>query len=250
MDHARRGDLRGARRVASGATASLAIFHGEGAGYGFLYPVLAGIPLSVGRLATGYASLKLLQALTMSLVAVPISLYGRRFMRPGYALVAGALALASPLTLYSGFLMTEVLIYPLGAFALLAIARAVETATLRDQAIAFGAIALTILTRVQSVVLVAVFAAAIVVNWLLSRERRTLRPFWPVWSVLAAAGAAVAAAPGLFGAYEETLRGHYPLRPGGQPDRRALQLPGALDGRRSGRRARAAAVRHRARRRA
>ncbi len=109
--------------------------------------------------------------------------------------------------------MTEVLIYPLGAFALLAVARAVETATLRDQAIAFGAIALTILTRVQSVVLVAVFAAAIVVNWLVSRERRTLRSYWPVWWVLAAAGAAVAAAPGLFGAYEETLRGHYPLGP-------------------------------------
>ena len=109
--------------------------------------------------------------------------------------------------------MTEVLFYPLGAFALLAIARAVETATLRDQAIAFGAIALTMLTSVQAVVLVAVFAAAIVVDWLFSRERRTLRSFWPVWSVLAAAGAAVAAAPGLFGAYEVTLRGHYPLGP-------------------------------------
>ena len=59
----------------------LAILHGEGAGYGFLYPVLAGIPLSVGRLATGYASLKLLQALAMSLVAVPIFFYGRRLMR-------------------------------------------------------------------------------------------------------------------------------------------------------------------------
>ncbi len=189
----------------------LAIFHGEGAGYGFLYPALAGIPLSVGRLATGYASLKLLQALVMSLVAVPVYLYGRRFMRPEYALVGAALALATPLTLYSGFLMTEVLIYPLGAFALLAIARAVETAALRDQAIAFGAIALAVLTRVQSIVLVAVFTAAIVVERLFRRERRSLRAFWPVWAVLAGAGAVIALAPGLFGAYEVTLRGHYPL---------------------------------------
>ncbi len=189
----------------------LAVLHGEGAGYGFLYPALAGIPLSVGRLATGYSSLKLLQALAVSLVAVPIYFYGRRLMRPGYALVAAALALATPLTLYSGFLMTEVLIYPLGAFALLAIARAVETATLRDQAIAFGAIALSVLTRVQSVVLVAIFAAAILVEALLRRGRRPLRAFWPVWAAVAAAVAAVAIAPGLFGAYQETLRGHYPL---------------------------------------
>ena len=120
----------------------------------------------------------------MSLVAVPVFFYGRRFMRPGYALLAAALALASPLTLYSGLIMTEVLIYPLGAFALLAIARAVETAALRDQAIAFVAIVLALLTRVQSIVLIAVFAAAIVVDWLLARDRRSLRVFWPVWCVL------------------------------------------------------------------
>src|SRR5436190_22426853 len=41
-------------------------------GYSVLYPILAGLPLSVGRLATGYASLKLLQALVMSLTAVPL----------------------------------------------------------------------------------------------------------------------------------------------------------------------------------
>jgi hypothetical protein len=190
----------------------LAVLHGEGAGYGFLYPALAGAPLSIGRLATGYASLKLLQALAMSLVAVPVFFYGRRFMRPGYALLAAALALASPLTLYSGLLMTEVLIYPIGAFALLAIARAIETAALRHQAIAFVAIVLALLTRVQSVVLIAVFAAAIVVDWLLARDRRPLRVFWPVWSVLVAGGIAVAATPGLFGAYAGTLRGSYPLR--------------------------------------
>jgi hypothetical protein len=189
----------------------LAILHGEGAGYGLLYPVLAGAPLSVGRLATGYASLKLLQALTMSTVAVPVFFYGRRFMRPGYALLAGALALSSPLMLYSGLVMTEVVIYPIAAFALLAIARAVETASLRHQAIAFAGIAAALLTRVQSVVLIAVFAAAIIVERLLGRERRPLRRFWPVWCVLIAAATVAAAAPGLVGAYAGTLSGHYPL---------------------------------------
>ena len=191
---------------------AIALLHGQGAGYGLLYPALAGAPLSVGRLAGGYASLKLLQALVMSLVAVPILFYGRRFMRPGYALLAAALALASPLMLYSGLIMTEVMIYPVGALALLAIARAIESGTLRHQTIAFAAILAAVLTRVQSVVLIAIFASAIVVDRLLARERRPLRRFWPVWVVLAAGAAVVAAAPGLFGAYAGTLRGGYPVR--------------------------------------
>jgi len=190
----------------------LAVLHGEGAGYGFLYPALAGLPLSVGHLATGYASLKLLQSLAMSMVAVPVFFYGRRFMRPGYALLAAALALASPLSLYSGLVMTEVLIYPVGALALLAIAKAVETGTLRHQAIALAAIVAAMLTRVQSVVLVAIFASSILVVSLLARDRRRLRLFWPVWGIFAAAAVTVVATPGLFGAYAGTLRGSYPLR--------------------------------------
>jgi hypothetical protein len=189
----------------------LPLLHGEGAGYGVLYPTLAGVPLSVGELATGYASLKLLQALVMSLVAAPLYFYGRRFMRPAYALLGAALAVASPLLLYSGLLMTEVVIYPLGAFALLAIARAIETTRLRDQAYAFGAIAAALLTRVQGVVLVPIFASAILLDALLARDWRRARFFWPVWAALAAVALAVAAAPGTFGAYAETLRGDYPL---------------------------------------
>src|SRR5882757_9415349 len=114
--------IYGERALALWRHGTLPLLHGEGSGYGLLYPALAGFPLSAGQLSTAYASLKLLQALMMSLTAVPIFYYGRRYMRPGYALVAGALALASPLVLYSGFVMTEVLIYPLGVLALLAAA--------------------------------------------------------------------------------------------------------------------------------
>jgi hypothetical protein len=203
--------IYGERALALWRDGTLPILHGEGAGYGLLYPALAGLPLSVGHLSTGYASLKLLQALTMSLVAVPIFYYGRRYMRPGYALVAGALALASPLVLYSGFVMTEVLIYPLGALALLAAARAVETGALSDQAVALAAIAAAVLTRLQSVVLVPVFVAAILLDTLLRRDWRRPRAFWPIWLIAAAGAIVVAAAPSLFGAYAVTLRSSYPI---------------------------------------
>jgi Dolichyl-phosphate-mannose-protein mannosyltransferase len=192
---------------------TLSILHGDGAGYSVLYPMLAGLPLSIGKLTTGYTSLKLLQAFVMSLTAVPIYFYGRRLMRPGYALLAGALALASPLLLYSGLVMTEVLIYPLGAFALVAIARAVETATLRDQSLAFLLIVAAVLTRVQSIVLVAILAVAVVGDSLLVRDRRRLRAFWPVWVVLAFVVVVTLISPAIFGAYAGTVTGSYPAGP-------------------------------------
>ena len=144
---------------------------------------------------------------------MPLYFYGRRLMRPGYALLAGALALASPLLLYSGLVMTEVLFYPLAAFALLAVARAVETATLRDQSLAFVLIAAAVLTRVQSIVLVAIFAVAVVVDSLLVRDRRRLRAFWPVWVVLAFVLAVTLISPSILGAYAGTVTGYYPAGP-------------------------------------
>lgn len=190
---------------------TLPILHSEGAGYGIVYPAAAGLPLSVGSLATGYASLKLLQALAMSLVAVPVFFLGRRYMRPSYALLAGVLALASPLLLYSGLVMTEVVMYPVGALSLLAIARAVETARGRDQAVALCLAALAVATRVQAVAVLPIFALASVVDCLLRRDLRRARRFWPLWAVFALVAAVAAAAPGVFGAYAGTLRGSYPL---------------------------------------
>jgi Dolichyl-phosphate-mannose-protein mannosyltransferase len=190
---------------------SLPILHGQGAGYSVLYPVVAGIPLSVGSLSTGYASLKLLQALVASLAAVPVFAYGRRIMRPGYALLAAALTVASPLLLYSGFVMTEVLYYPLATVSLLAVARAVATSAVRDQLLALLAIAAAVLTRVQGVVFVAVFAAAVLLDAAMARDRSRLRSFWPVWALLAAIMLVVAAAPAAFGAYAGTFSGGYPV---------------------------------------
>ena len=82
--------------------------HGQVASYGVLYPLLAGLPLSLGKVATGLGALKVVQAIGMSLVAVPLVVHGRRLMPEPYALVGAALAVASPLLLYSGLVMTEV----------------------------------------------------------------------------------------------------------------------------------------------
>ena len=103
---------------------SLPLFGASGSGYSALYPAFAGGPLSIGSAATGYAVLKAVQALVMSLAAWPVYAYTRKLVAEEYALLAAALTLACPLVLFSGLVMTEVLYYPLAALALLASARA------------------------------------------------------------------------------------------------------------------------------
>ncbi|HEV7641188.1 MAG TPA: glycosyltransferase family 39 protein [Gaiellaceae bacterium] len=190
----------------------LPLLHGGNAGYGLLYPLLAGLPLSTGSISAGYASLKLLQALVVSLAAVPVFLYAQRVMPRRHALLAAALTVCSPLLLYSGLVMTEVLFYPLAAVALLAVAHAVATATIRGQAVALLLIFLAILTRAQALVFLVIFVAAILLDAALARDRARIRAFWPTWSVVLVAGTALVVFPQLVGAYGETLRGGYPLR--------------------------------------
>lgn len=191
----------------------LPLFGASGSGYSALYPVFAGGPLTIGSTATGYAILKAVQALVMSLSAWPVYAYTRKLVPEGYALLAAALTLACPLVLFSGFVMTEVLYYPLAALALLASARAIATTLVKDQLIAVVLIAAAVATRVQGVVLLAVFALAIVVDAALGRNRRSIMRFWPIWS-LAGAGALVSAVfPGVFGAYESAANGSYSAGP-------------------------------------
>ncbi len=48
--------------------------------YSLVYPALAGLPLSLSDRALGYDLLKALQALVMSLTAVPVYLWARTLM--------------------------------------------------------------------------------------------------------------------------------------------------------------------------
>jgi hypothetical protein len=187
-----------------------ALLHDGTAAYGLVYPAVAGISLA-GSTVQGYASLKLLQALVVSLAAVPVFAYGRRLMPDRHALAAAALTVASPLLLYSGLLMTEVVFYPVAAWALLAMAHAIATGERRDQAVALAVTGLAILTRAQAVVFLVVFVLAIATDVAIDGRSSRLRLFWPTAAVAAAAVAVLVAAPGVVGAYAGTLRGSYPL---------------------------------------
>ena len=192
---------------------SLPLFGSSGAGYSALYPVFAGGPLSIGSHATGYVVLKAVQALRdVARSVAGLLVYAQAGLRRLRA--AGRSPDArGPLVLLSGFVMTEVLYYPIAAAALLATARAVATTSLKDQAIALVLIAAAVATRVQGVVLLAVFVAALLVDAALGRRRPALRRFWPIWSLAAAAVLVAAVLPGVFGAYEAAVNGSYSAGP-------------------------------------
>jgi hypothetical protein len=156
--------------------------------FSLVSPALAGGPLRLGNLETGYDLLKGLQALAMSLAAVPVYLWGRAFLTRWGALVAAALTVAIPGLVYSGLIMTEVAFYPILVLAAWAIARALVRGTVGSQLIAVGAIALATLTRLQAAVLVPVFFTALAIDFLLARDTSRVRRFWPF-----AAGTAVLA---------------------------------------------------------
>jgi hypothetical protein len=179
-------------------------------------PALFGLPLSLGDLELGYSVAKVVDALVMSLAAVPVFLWGRTLVSRGWALVAAALTLALPGLAYSGLLMTEVIFYPLLVCAAWSLAAVIESPTPRRQLVFIALLVVAVLTRVQAIVLVAGFAGAVILEWLFARRVR-LREFMPAVAAIAVlAGARVAAnavtSGSVLGGYGGANRG-YPLGP-------------------------------------
>src|SRR5438876_6380974 len=125
--------------------------------YSLVTPALAGAPLRLGDLGAGYTLLKGVQALFMSLAAVPVYLWTRTLASRTPALLAAALTLAIPGLAYSGLVMTEVAFYPLAVLAAWAMARALARPALGNQLLAVAVAVTAAATRLQAVVLVPVF---------------------------------------------------------------------------------------------
>ena len=118
----------------------------DAAFYSLLHPALIGLPLALFDTAVGYDIARVLQALVMSLAAVPVFAWGRRLMSERWALAAAALTLCLPGLAYSGLLMSETVFYPLVALAAWLAARALTEPTPRSQALLVGVVVLAVLT--------------------------------------------------------------------------------------------------------
>jgi hypothetical protein len=142
--------------------------------YSVLYPLVAGLPLSLGGSGNGFRVLTVVQPLLMSLAAAPVYLWARRLVAPGPALLAAAVALALPSLGYSSLIMTEVVFYPVMALAAWRIAVTIAEPSVRNDVLALGVIVLALLTRIQALALVPALLVALLVVALLERRVEVL----------------------------------------------------------------------------
>ena len=183
--------------------------------FGLVYPALVGLPLSLSDVEAGYVLLKDLQALVMSLVAVPVYLWGRTLADERWALGAAALSLAVPGLALTGFVMTEVVFYPVCVLAAWTMARALTRPSLASQVALVGALGLAALTRLQALILVPAFLLAVVLYTAFTRSgiRSVFRlaPTFGALALVAVAWIAVTSLEGgsALGAYDVTTEGSY-----------------------------------------
>ena len=128
------------------------------------YPVLIAPAWLAGSIESAYAIARLINVLVMSLAAVFVYFWGRRLMSVGWSLLAAGLVLLMPTLIYTGMLMTENLFFTTFVGSCFAIALALERPTLARQALPLAAIVLTYYVRPQGLVLLGIYALALVLK--------------------------------------------------------------------------------------
>ncbi len=131
-------------------------------GWGEVYPaVLAPVWAFVDDRYVAYHASLVVNAVLMSLVAVPAYFLARLFVSRGSSVLVALLTVLVPSLSYTGATLTENAFYPAFVLALLAIARTVRCPTIGAQALALAALALVVLTRIQGAALLAGYAGAV-----------------------------------------------------------------------------------------
>jgi hypothetical protein len=190
-------------------------------GYGLVYPVLIAPAFGLFHaVPTAYHVAKLINAVVMSLTAVPVYFLARRLLSSPLALAASALSVLVPSMLYTGTLMTENAFYPLFVLAVLALVLTLERPTPRRQVLLLVACVLCFATRAQAVALFGAALTAPVLHGLIERDLRArLRRFATIYGIAAAAIVLALAATlargrsplSLLGAYRAATGSRYSL---------------------------------------
>jgi len=180
-------------------------------GYGFVYPMLIAPAWRLfGPVPHAYAVAKGINAVIVSLTAVPAYLLARKLVGSGPALVAAVLSVLVPSLLYAGTLMTENAFYPLFVLVCLVLVSTLERPTVTRQIVVLALVGVAYLTRAQAVALVAAIVLAPVVLGLIERNvRAQLRSFAVTYVVLGGGGLLVLAATVARGRSPYSLLGAY-----------------------------------------
>jgi len=177
------------------ATGHFALRDVPGIGLGPVYPLLiAPVYALFHNLGDAWLAAKIVNAVLMSLAAIPAYFLARRLLTQNWALVVAALTVAVPSTVYVATITTESAFYPLFLFVALVIVRALERPSVARQVAALGLIGFACLTRAQAVALVAAYPTAVVAASTAEGARgflRQLRRYWPSAALIGAATLAV-----------------------------------------------------------
>jgi hypothetical protein len=162
------------------------LIRGEETGaYGFVYPLLISPAWAIfDSMPTVYGAAKAINALVMSLAAVPAYFLARRVLSRPWALFGAALTVSVPPMLYTGMLMTENVFYPVFLLVALAMVVWLERPSAMRLTMLLAATLLAFLTRAQAIAFLPAFLTA---PFFVS-GRRALREFAPIY-VLTAVGA-------------------------------------------------------------
>ena len=181
-----------------------------------LYPLLiAPAYLLFDSLPDAYAAARTINAVLMSLAAVPAFLLARRVLSGPLSLLAALLAVALPSLAYTGTLMSENLFYPATLVVAWALVSALEQPTFARQIVLIAVCGIAGLVRVQAL---ALLLAALTAPLLLRLvARRTLRPWLPLYATAASLAVLAVLAQlsrgaslnDLFGAYAVVGEGGY-----------------------------------------
>ena len=173
-----------------------------------LYPLLlAPAYLLFDSLPDAYAAARTINAVVMSLAAIPAYLIARRLLPTGLSLLAALLAVALPSLAYTGTLMSENAFLPAFLLATWALLWALDEPTLKRQLVLLGACGVLTLVRVQGLAVVLATLTAPLLLRLVAR--RPLRPWLPLFAVVAGGALLVVAAQLARGASISSLFGAY-----------------------------------------
>jgi hypothetical protein len=173
-----------------------------------LYPLLiAPAFLLFDALPDAYAAVKTINALLMSLAAVPAYLLARRVLAVPLSFLAAVFAVALPSLVYSGTVMTENAFYPAFLLAALLLTRVLERPTTGNQVALLAVCGASVLIRVQAA---AIVLAALTAPLLLRAvARRPLRDFGVLYGIVAGGALLLALAQLARGASLSGLLGIY-----------------------------------------
>src|SRR5438105_1153753 len=185
-----------------------------------LYPLLIAPVYRHGLVPHDLRSAHLLNAWVMSSACIPAFLLARRVTgRAWVAYLLAALSLCIPWLVYSSFLLTEVVAYPVFVWALLAMQRAVVAPSRRNDLVALAAVALGFFARTEFAALFLVLPLALLVHHFVRRERLGAHRVLAVAYALIVAGFVAVIASGVrlssFTLYGEEIHGS--LLPGRTP---------------------------------